>query len=48
MESHGLRGELDVQRERGRGLELGENGRVLLENFGGRGGEIEVRFERGE
>ena len=34
--------------KRRRGLELGENGSVFLEKFGGRGEEIEVGFERGE
>lgn len=44
--SHG--GELDVERERGSGLKLGENGGVSLQKSGGRGGKIEVRFEKGE
>lgn len=48
MQSHSLRGELDVERKRGRGLEGGENGRVVLKELGSRGGEIEVGFERGE
>lgn len=48
MQSHGLGGELDLERKRGRGLEGGENGRVVLKELGSRGGEIEVGFERGE
>lgn len=46
MEGHRLRAELDMEREGGRGLELGEKGGEFLENFGGSGREIEMGFER--
>ncbi|PON83930.1 hypothetical protein TorRG33x02_202240 [Trema orientale] len=49
VEGESLAGELDTWREAGTRLEEGEERRVLAEEVGGRGGEVEAGFEeRGE